>query len=84
MSTAHSEAGWFRTLSPGICAPPSVDARGVARVERLERWELGREVGGAELEALLGAAEVFQTVGAQVAQRHLRRQLIAHQLGGRQ
>jgi hypothetical protein len=50
------------------------------RSERLEWREVGMQVRDDELEDLLGPAEVFEAVAAQVAQRHIGRQLLAYQL----
>jgi hypothetical protein len=53
---------------------------GAVRVERVQRRKGCRQIGGDELEDLLGQAEVFQAVRAEVAQRRVGRQVLAYQL----
>jgi hypothetical protein len=57
---------------------------GAMSIECLERREAGWQVGGDQLKNLLGQAEIFEAMDSQVAQRHLRRELLAHQLFGGQ
>src|SRR6266545_6261622 len=50
----------------------------------MQWWKVDRQVGRDELEDLLGMAKVFERVRAEIAHADRRRQLIAHQLLGRQ
>ena len=51
-------------------------------IECLERREAVWQIRCNELKDLLGQAEIFEPMNPQVAQRHLRWKLLAHQLLG--
>ena len=53
------------------------------RVQRAQRRILPPQAGMADLEHLLGPAEVLQPVGAEVDQRHPVGQVVPGQVGGR-
>src|SRR5262249_31117639 len=52
---------------------------GAVHLQGLERWKVGGQVRGEELEYVLGVGEVFELIPAQVTQRQLRRKLLTHQ-----
>jgi len=60
----------------------AIDGLKIARVEILERREVGRHTGSDDLEDMLGMAQAAQATFAKVAQLGVGRQVLAHELFG--
>ncbi len=63
--TANQRAGLRRQVMPAL-------------IERVQRRKIGRQVGGEQLKDLLRACQIAEPMHAQIAERQVGRQLVAH------